>query len=48
VKVKLIDAQNGQQDEEDAIAIDPDDNTSHAKIINQPICIPIARLAKRL
>lgn len=44
MKVKLTDAQKGHA-EEDAIALDPDDNTSHAKIA---ICRPIARLAKRL
>ena len=56
MKVKLIDAQKGQQVEVDAIAIDREDNTSQASIknhltadvISTTVCRPISRLAKRL
>ena len=56
MKVKLIDAQKGQQVQDDAVAIDPEDNTSQASITNHlaavfisaSVCRPVSRLAKRL
>ena len=56
MKVKLIDAQKGQQVQDDAIAIDREDNTSQASIMNHlavhltstAVCRPTSRLAKRL
>ena len=56
MKVKLIDAQKGQQVQDDAITADREDSTSQASIMNHlaadfistTVCRSVSRLAKRL
>ena len=56
MKVKLIDEQKGQQVQDDPIAIDCEDNTRQANMMNHvaahlisaTVCRPVSRLAKRL